>query len=84
LDRAGIERRVTFYDLRHTAATLHREAGADPLVIRLALGHANRNLTDDLYTHLSLAYQATELSRLCICGNCAGEVLDAKIGGSDR
>lgn len=71
LKRAGIERMVRFYDLRHTSATLHREAGADPLVIRTTLGHANRNLTDDLYSHVSLEYQRAELSKLCICGQCA-------------
>lgn len=70
LREAGIERHLRFYDLRHTSATLYREAGADPLVIRLTLGHASRNLTDDLYSHLSLKYQARELSRLCICGHC--------------
>jgi integrase len=70
LEQAGIERRVTFYDLRHTAATLHREAGCDPLVIRRTLGHASKNLTDDLYSHVSVAYQAAELSKLCICGKC--------------
>lgn len=77
LDKAGIDRPITFYDLRHTAATLHREAGADPLAIRLALGHANRNLTDDLYTHLSVAYLAKELGRLCVCGKCRPPVVCA-------
>lgn len=75
LDRAGVAHRVTFYDLRHTAATLHREAGADPLVIRLMLGHASRNLTDDLYTHLSVSYMSGELRKLCVCGKCPRAVV---------
>ena len=75
LRAADIGREVRFYDLRHTSATLHREAGCDPLVIRLTLGHAARNLTDDLYTHISLESQARELSRLCICLRCANIVL---------
>jgi integrase len=71
LARAGVARPFRFYDLRHTSATLHRLAGADPLVIRLMLGHASRNLTDDLYSHLSIDYQKTELAKLCVCGACA-------------
>ncbi|MGH9811502.1 MAG: tyrosine-type recombinase/integrase [Candidatus Acidiferrales bacterium] len=57
---------VRYYDLRHSAATLHREAGCDPLVIQLALGHAPETLTDSVYTHLSDEYVRRELDRLRI------------------
>lgn len=59
-------RRIRFYDLRHTAATLHREAGCDPLVIKLLLGHKSQDPTDDIYSHLSHEYQRLELDRLKI------------------
>jgi integrase len=62
----GIPLSVRFYDLRHSAATLHREAGCDPLVIQLVLGHAAENLTDSLYTHLSLEYMQREIDKLPI------------------
>lgn len=62
----GIALAVRFYDLRHSAATLHREAGCDPLVIQIALGHAAENLTDGIYTHLSLDYLRRELDKLSI------------------
>lgn len=58
--------RVRWYDLRHSCATLHREAGADPLAIQLLLGHAPKSLTDSTYTHLSMEYLRRELSRLSI------------------
>lgn len=57
-------RPIRFYDLRHTAATLHREAGCDPLVIKLLLGHAAQDPTDDTYTHLSMDYQRRQLDKL--------------------
>lgn len=57
---------VRWYDLRHSSATLHREAGCDPLVIQLALGHTPENTTDSLYTHLSVEYMRRELSKLTI------------------
>jgi len=59
-------RRIRFHDLRHTAVTLHREAGADPLCIRLLVGHANASPTEEIYTHVSLAYQRRELDRLVL------------------
>lgn len=58
--------RVRWYDLRHSCATLHREAGADPLAIQLLLGHAPKSLTDSTYTHLSMEYLRRELSKLVI------------------
>lgn len=57
-------KRLRFYDLRHCAATLHREAGCDPLVVIRVIGHAARNATDRIYTHLSHAYVLRELNRL--------------------
>jgi integrase len=57
---------VRFYDLRHSAATLHRESGSDPLAIQVALGHAAENLTDSVYTHLSMDYLRRELNKLKI------------------
>lgn len=60
----GIPLPVRFYDLRHSAATLHRMAGCDPLVIQLVLGHAAENLTDSVYTHLSDDYVREQLNKL--------------------
>ncbi len=60
----GIPPEVRWYDLRHTCATLHREAGADPLAIQLLLGHSPKSLTDSTYTHLSMDYLRRELDKL--------------------
>lgn len=68
----GVPRRVRFYDLRHSAATLHREAGCDPRVIQLVLGHAATNTTDDIYTHLSDRYVRLELNRLTLYREARG------------
>lgn len=62
----GVPRPVRFYDLRHSCATMHREAGCDPRVIQLVLGHAASNTTDDIYTHLSNVYLRVELNKLSL------------------
>jgi excisionase family DNA binding protein len=67
LARAGCPRpEFTWYGLRHTCATLLREAGCDPLVIKITLGHTVNNPTDDIYSHLSSAYQKRELEKLSL------------------
>lgn len=61
-----IAKPFTFYGLRHAAATMHREAGADALAVKLALGHVLRSVTDDVYTHLSDEKFKAELNRLVL------------------
>lgn len=39
------------HDLRHTAATLMFEAGADPVVVQHALGHSQLSTTMNVYVH---------------------------------
>lgn len=62
----GIPINVRFYDLRHSCASLHREAGADPLAIQRALGHAPKSMTDNVYTRMSLDVLRRELNKLKI------------------
>lgn len=59
-----VVKRIRFYDLRHSCVTLHREAGCDPLVIQLLLGHHLVSTTDAHYTHLSFRYQREQLDKL--------------------
>lgn len=58
-----IPKHLRFYDLRHSAATLHRKAHCDPMVIQEMLGHS-MNLTDGTYTHLDEDYRRAELNKL--------------------
>lgn len=51
----GHARRVRFYDLRHTTATLLVDAGVAPAVVANILGHADVNFTLRTYVHLSPA-----------------------------
>lgn len=62
----GVPLQIRFYDLRHSAATLHRRAGADPLAIQLVLGHTPENVTDSVYTHLSMDDLRREIEKLQI------------------
>jgi integrase len=58
-----LPRLLRFYDLRHTAATIYRQAGTDRMVIQGMLGHS-MNLTDGTYTHLDPEYKRTEINKL--------------------
>lgn len=58
-----IPRPLRFYDLRHCAATLHRKAGADPMVVSEMLGHS-LGLTEGTYTHLDDDYRRAQLNKL--------------------
>lgn len=57
-------KKVRWYDLRHTCATLHRMAGADPLAIKMLLGHSINDITEGVYTHLGPDFLRAELSKL--------------------
>lgn len=70
---AGIPRQARHYDLRHTAATLHREAGCDSYVISKTLGHAAKNITEGTYTHLTDDYVRRELGKLSLFKQAATE-----------
>lgn len=51
INRAGVPR-ITFHDLRHTAATLGLLAGTNPKVIQEMLGHKSISVTMDIYSHV--------------------------------
>jgi integrase len=49
--RAGIES-LRFHDLRHTSVNLAIDAGANPKVIQMRLGHSSIKVTLDTYGHV--------------------------------
>lgn len=52
-DKARIEPRAGFHELRHTYASLLAQAGVDLLTISKLLGHADTRITSRHYAHLS-------------------------------
>ncbi len=52
VDRAGA-RRIHLHDVRHTYTTLSMDAGIDPKIVSDRVGHANMNVTLQVYTHRS-------------------------------
>jgi integrase len=53
VDRAGVPR-IRLHDVRHTYATVALDNGEDLKVVSDRLGHANMNVTAQIYTHRSV------------------------------
>lgn len=50
--KAGIDKKFTFHDLRHTHASLLLLEGINPKIVQERLGHASIEMTLDTYSHL--------------------------------
>lgn len=62
LRRAGLDERVRFHDLRHSAASIAIAMGANVKQVQQMLGHTSATVTLDTYSHVfpSLAEQLRE------------------------
>jgi integrase len=54
IKRAACVPRITFHQLRHTAASLMLEAGADLKYVQHVLGHSSITITSKIYTHVTM------------------------------
>jgi integrase len=52
VDRAGV-RHIRLHDIRHTYSTVALDAGIDPKLVSDRVGHANMNVTFQIYAHRS-------------------------------
>lgn len=52
LRKAGLDKRLHLYSLRHSHATLLLRAGVNPKVVSERLGHASVMMTLDVYSHV--------------------------------
>lgn len=64
LCRVARLRRIRFHDLRHTAATLLLEQGAELVVIKELLGHAHIGVIATVYAHVRLRLQRQAIDTL--------------------
>jgi integrase len=53
IKQAGCVPRITFHQLRHTAASLMLEAGADLKYVQHVLGHSSITITTKIYLHVT-------------------------------
>jgi integrase len=63
LHRARL-RRIRFHDLRHSAATLLLDQGAELVVIKELLGHAHIGVTATVYAHVRMRLQRDAIDLL--------------------
>lgn len=54
----------TTHDTRHTFVSRMVEAGVDSRVLKQIVGHASANVTDSVYTHISLASKLEAVNKL--------------------
>jgi len=52
------------YDTRHTFSTMWKLSKADDLARKRIMGHAVKDLTDNVYTHLDFNFLKTELNKV--------------------
>jgi len=62
----AVPKHFTWYGLRAAANNLHRESGADAFAVKVALGHAGRDVNDDHYSSLTDERFKAELGKLVI------------------
>jgi len=82
LDAIGIEFRGACHLLRHTAATLMMENGADLRSLQEYLGHARLNTTQ-IYTHVSIQ-RLQDVHRKCHPASSSQSVSDEQTPESDE
>jgi len=79
---AGLEQRVTPHTLRHTAATLLLEHGADIRFVQRLLGHASI-ATTEIYTHVTDEALRTVLAKADTVGSLLEESRGSIIANAD-
>lgn len=52
------------HDTRHTCVSLLTEAGVDERIIKSIIGHAGENVTEKVYTHISLEAKIEAINKL--------------------
>ncbi|MCL2496631.1 MAG: site-specific integrase, partial [Clostridiales bacterium] len=65
LERHGLPK-ITFHQLRHTNASLLISAGVDLVTLSSRLGHADKNITLNVYSHLVKSKEAQAANRMDI------------------
>ena len=53
------------HDTRHTYISLLVEAGVDPRIVKKLCGHAANDITEDIYTHISIEALRKEVEKIC-------------------
>lgn len=55
---------ISAHVLRHTACTRMAEAGIDPKVLQVIMGHSNIGITMDIYNHVDVVRVQNEMKKL--------------------
>lgn len=83
VDAAGV-RRIRLHDIRHTWATLARDAGIDGKIVSDRLGHSDESVTQQIYTHWSTGFDRPAAELIASLIKDALEVRSTEIPGQGR
>ena len=64
MERAGISDDHRPHDTRHTFVSMATEAGIDERIIQQIVGHAGKNVTESVYTHISMEAKLEAVNKL--------------------
>ena len=54
------------HDCRHTTATELSNAGIEPMITKLILGHANADITERVYTHMTHSQLVQSIDKILV------------------
>ena len=64
MEKAGINDTHRPHDTRHTFVSMATEAGIDERIIQQIVGHAGKNVTESVYTHISMEAKLDAVNKL--------------------
>lgn len=70
----GLPRDIDFHGLRRVYATLLKRARCDNLTRKLVLGHAVKDVTDEIYTTVDEEFMRAEIEKMSLEGGASAKV----------
>lgn len=83
LEELEIDASITPHITRHTFATKLKQSGADDFYRKKLLGHANKSVTDDVYTHADIENLRKTIELLSVNNVCSLYAIEKNIAKNE-